>query len=142
MRISWQPASRATSTSDKWHKERHAPLPLSNFFPCVVTEWNYASLRFVRWVRFGQRAMHLWRKWGLVSQLVYSVQRLQSTRQDLAPWDVASSVASAVFFTRSWVFLFYLGFRGFYWKSGFFDTVQILEMYNMLYYFIFHSRIQ
>jgi len=34
---------------------------------------------------------------------------------------VLSSVATAVFFTRSGVFLFHLGFWGFYWKSGFFS---------------------
>ena len=40
-----------------------------------------------------------------------------------------------------WFFSLDLGFWGFYWKSGFFDSGQILEMYVVLLYFPFKKTI-
>ena len=54
-------------------------------------------------------------------------------------WQVCSSFSSAVFFfIRSGVFLFYLFF---YWKSVFFYSGQILEMYVVLLYFPFTNTV-
>ena len=48
---------------------------------------------------------------------------------------LVASVATADFFPRSGVFLFYLGFWGYCWKSGVFNSGQIFEMYAVLLYF-------